>query len=105
MEWAREIEQRISRADAVVVLLSAASVQSEMLAYEVQIAREAAQRRAGKPLILPVRVKFDEPLPESLAGVLDGIQWARWSGPEDNDALLAEISASLLEVGRSPVPP
>ena len=104
MEWAREIEQRISRADAVVVLLSAASVQSEMLAYEVQIAREAAQRRAGKPLILPVRVKFDEPLPESLAGVLDGIQWARWSGPEDNDALLAEISASLLEVGRSPSP-
>src|SRR6185437_2079068 len=75
---------------AVVVLLSAASVQSEMLAYEIQIAREAAQRRDGKPLILPVRVKFDDPLPESLAGSLDGIQWAQWNGPEENDVLLAE---------------
>jgi len=105
MEWAREIEQRISRAEAVVVLLSAASVQSEMLAYEIQIAREAAQRREGKPLILPVRVKFDDPLPESLAGSLDGIQWARWNGPEENDALLAELSASLLQVNRSTAQP
>lgn len=102
MEWAREIEQRISRAEAVVVLLSAASVQSEMLAYEIQIAREATLRRGGKPLILPVRIKFDGPLPESLAGILDGIQWARWHGPEDDEALLAEISASLGQAGRPP---
>jgi hypothetical protein len=99
MEWAREIEQRITRAEAVVVLLSAASVQSEMLAYEIQIAREA-QGRDGKPVILPVRVKFDEPLPEALAGILDGIQWARWSGPEDNDGLLAEMTASLSHAKR-----
>lgn len=105
MEWAREIEQRISRAEAVVVLLSAASVQSEMLAYEIQIAREAAQRREGKPLILPVRVNFDAPLPESLAGMLDGIQWARWNGPMDNDALLAEISASMGQAMRQPARP
>ena len=95
MEWAREIEQRISRADAVITLLSAASVQSEMLAYEIQIAREAAQRRNGKPIILPVRVNFDGPLPESLGSILHGIQWARWNGPEDNNQLLAEITASL----------
>jgi serine/threonine protein kinase len=95
MEWAREIEQRISRAEAVVTLLSAASVQSEMLAYEIQIAREAAQRRNGKPIILPIRVNFEDPLPESLASILDGIQWARWNGPDDNDKLLDEITASL----------
>jgi len=105
MEWAREIEQHISRAGAVVVLLSAASVQSEMLAFEIQIAREAAQRRDGKPLILPVRVKFDDPLPESLAGILDGIQWARWNGPEDDDALLAELSASLGQAARPALRP
>jgi len=97
MEWAREIEQRISQAEAVVTLLSAASVQSEMLAYEVQIAREAAQRRNGKPIILPIRVNFDDPLPESLASILDGIQWAQWNGPDDNDKLLAEITASLAQ--------
>ena len=49
---AREIEQRIRNADAVIVLLSAASVQSEMLAYEIQIAHEASQQRDGKPRIL-----------------------------------------------------
>ena len=98
MEWAREIERRISRAEAVVTLLSAAAVQSEMLAYEIQIAREAAQRRYGKPIILPIRVNFDDPLPESLASVLHGIQWARWNGPGDNNMLLAEITASLSQV-------
>jgi hypothetical protein len=97
MEWAREIEQRISRAEAVVTLLSVSSVQSEMLAYEIQIAREAAQRRDGKPIILPVRVNFEGPLPDSLGSMLDGIQWARWSGPDDNDKLLAEITASLAQ--------
>lgn len=105
MEWAREIEQRISRAEAVVTLLSAASVQSEMLAYEIQIARESAQRRNGKPVILPIRVNFDDPLPESLAGILDGIQWARWNGPDDNDKLLAEITASLANARPSRLQP
>jgi serine/threonine protein kinase len=95
MEWAREIEKRISQAEAVVTLLSAASVQSEMLAYEIQIAREAAQRRNGKPIILPIRVNFDGPLPESLGSILHGIQWAHWNGREDNNQLLAELTASL----------
>jgi len=31
-----EIERRIARADVVIPLLSAASVQSEMLAFEIQ---------------------------------------------------------------------
>src|SRR5256885_4156482 len=43
VEWAKEIEKQVRTADAVIPLLSAASVASEMLAYEVQIAHEAAQ--------------------------------------------------------------
>src|SRR5215472_2269960 len=38
IQWPREIERRISSAEAVIPLLSAASVQSEMLGYEIQIA-------------------------------------------------------------------
>jgi serine/threonine protein kinase/class 3 adenylate cyclase len=101
VDWAREIERRISGAEAVVVFLSAASVQSEMLAYEIQIAREAAQRSEGKPLILPVRVQFNDPLPEPLAATLGGIQWAQWDGPQDNDPLLTEIRSSLGQATRS----
>jgi hypothetical protein len=94
MEWAREIERRVSGAYAVVVLLSAASVNSEMLAHELQIANSAAQK-TGKPLILPVRINFRLPLPSQLAAILDGIQYAQWQGPQDSQSLMTEISESL----------
>jgi AAA domain-containing protein/TIR domain-containing protein/adenylate/guanylate cyclase family protein len=94
MEWAREIERRVSNAYAVVILLSAVSVNSEMLAHELQIANTSAQR-TGKPLILPVRINFSVPLPSQLAAILDGIQYAQWTGPQDNQSLLTEISESL----------
>src|SRR5262249_21619464 len=43
MEWAKEIERQIRQSDAVIALLSAASVTSEMLAYEIETAHQAAQ--------------------------------------------------------------
>src|SRR5207249_2591368 len=64
VEWAKEIERQVRTADAVVPLLSAASAQSEMLAYEVQIAHEAAQQQEGRPRILPVRINFEGALPD-----------------------------------------
>jgi serine/threonine protein kinase/class 3 adenylate cyclase len=94
MEWAREIERRVSSAYAVVALLSATAVNSEMLAYEVQIAHEAAQK-TGRPLILPVRINFEGTLPGPLASILDGIQYAHWQGPQDNQSLLSGITESL----------
>jgi serine/threonine protein kinase len=94
MEWAREIEQQVTNAHAVIVLLSATAAGSEMLAYEVQVAHEAVQK-AGHPRILPVRIDFETPFPSSLAACLDGIHCARWRSPKDNEALLAQISESL----------
>ena len=94
MEWAREIEQRVSNAYAVIVLLSATAASSEMLAYEVQVAHEAAQK-TGRPRILPVRIDFESALPSGLAAILDGIQYARWKSPVDNDSLVGQISESL----------
>ena len=41
MEWARDLEKRVTTADVAIVLLSATAVSSEMLAYEVQVAQEA----------------------------------------------------------------
>ena len=94
MEWAREIERRVSSAYAVIALLSPSAVTSEMLAYEVQIAHQAAQK-TGRPRILPVRVNFDGTLPGPLASVLDGIQYAQWKGPQDSESLILEIMKSL----------
>jgi len=94
MEWAREIERRVSNAYAVVVLLSSAAVNSEMLAHEVQIAHDSAQK-TGKPRLLPIRINFDGTLPSPLAAILDEIQYAQWKGPQDNPSLIAEITESL----------
>jgi serine/threonine protein kinase len=94
MEWAREIERRVSTAYAVVVLLSSASVNSEMLAYEVQIAHDSAQK-TGRPRILPVRIDFEGVLPQPLASILNGIQYGQWRGPQDSPSLVKEITESL----------
>jgi hypothetical protein len=107
VEWAREIERQVRTADVVIPLLSAASVSSEMLTYEVQIAHEAAQHQHGKPRLLPVRINYDGPLPELLAFILNPIQHAAWNGPRDNERLVSELLKALIAPPPAPssVPP
>jgi AAA-like domain/TIR domain len=95
VEWAKEIERQIRTSDAVIPLLSSASMQSEMLQYEVQIAHEAAQQNEGKPRLLPVRVNYVGPLPESLATLLDPLEYGLWEGPQDDERLVANVVQSL----------
>src|SRR5579871_4309556 len=78
MEWAREIEEQIRASDVVIPLLSPASIHSEMLALEVEIAKDAALENGGKPRFVPVRVNLEGSLPESLGPILDPIQYALW---------------------------
>jgi serine/threonine protein kinase len=95
VQWAREIENRIRDADAVVILLSPASVQGEMLAYEVEMANHAAQQQNGRPLLLPVRVQFAGPWPEALRPFLDSVQSFSWGSAEDDDHLVGELVRAL----------
>jgi serine/threonine protein kinase len=95
VEWAREIEREVRTSDAVVPLLSAASSMSEMLGYEVQIAHEAAQQQKGKPRILPVRINFEDALPEPLGSILGPFPNHMWSSPQDDKALVAGLLNSL----------
>ncbi|PYY14009.1 MAG: hypothetical protein DMG61_11425 [Acidobacteria bacterium] len=95
MEWAREIERRICHAEAVIPLLSESSVKSEMLAYEIEIAHEAAQRQNGKPRILPIRVNFSNPFPDTMSASLNPLQYAEWRSPADNSALTQAVLDSL----------
>ncbi|HEX8188373.1 MAG TPA: AAA-like domain-containing protein [Pyrinomonadaceae bacterium] len=94
VEWAQEIERQVRTADAVVPLISAASMSSEMLAYELQIAHEAAQR-GGRPRIFPVRVAYEGGLPEGIADIVAPVQHALWSGPQDDERLASELLAGL----------
>jgi hypothetical protein len=94
VEWAQEIEDKIRHSDAVIVLLSAASNQSEMVAYEVEIAHETVQQR-GKPALLPVRVAYSGPLSEPLGRVLNPLQHCLWESPADDQRLLDQVIQAL----------
>ena len=95
VEWAKEIPEKVRGADVVIPLLSARSVQSEMLLWEVQTAHEEAQQHNGLPRFLPVRVAFEDPLPPELAVILDRLQYFLWRGPQDDNRLLQELLAAL----------
>jgi nucleoside phosphorylase len=99
VEWAKEIKQKIRTADAVVPLLSTSSIQSEMLTHEVEIACEAYEQN-GRPSLLPVRVCYEGPLPEPLAAILNPLQQASWTGPQDDQRLTDEIYDALQSPNR-----
>jgi hypothetical protein len=95
MHWARVIEQQIRSSDFVIPLLSAASIQSEMLGLEVETAKEAAEQNNGKPYLAPVRVNFDGSLPDPLGAILNPIQSAIWKSPADNARVISELTYAL----------
>ena len=95
VEWAHEIERKIGEADAVIPLLSAPSVRSEMLAYELDLARSFAERQNGKPRILPIRVQFEDQLPDSLHSVMDGLNYSLWKDSRDDEQIIEDLSRAL----------
>lgn len=95
LEEAGLIEEKITNADFIIPLLSEGSVQSEMLAYEIEIGGQAAARAAGKPRFIPVRLQLDAPLPPSLQANLALAPALAWRGPEDNQRLIEELRSGL----------
>lgn len=105
VEWAKEIEQQIKSSDAVIALISQASVQSEMLAYELQIASEVANQNGGIPRIFPIRVDFEGPLPQALTAPLSSLQYALWKGESDSEKVLGQLKSTLVSPKPSGGPP
>ena len=68
--WAERIDRELRQADVLLLLLSAASVGSEMVAGEVETAQRL-QKHQGRPRILPVRVAYRELLPYPLSAYLN----------------------------------
>ncbi|HXI51063.1 MAG TPA: AAA-like domain-containing protein, partial [Candidatus Saccharimonadales bacterium] len=105
LDWARELEETIRAVDAVVLLLSPASVQSEMLAYEIEMAHHTAQRNNGYPRCLPVRVQFKEQWPEALQPFLEPITPLSWDNAGDDERFVGELVRNLEMSHRAPVRP
>ncbi len=93
--WAQDVEARLKAADVVIPILSAGAAQSEWIAHELERVHETAQRQKGRPRLLPVRVKFDGPLPDTLARILDSERHCTWMGTEDDQRLASELIEAL----------
>lgn len=93
--WAEEIEANVRQSDFLIILLTSESSQSEMVRGEVEIARNEAVRRGGKPRILPVRLAFEGRLPYPLSSYLDPLQYLVWSGESATERVLQELRAVL----------
>lgn len=100
VDWANVIGEKLAQADFLIALISPASAHSEMFLVEVERAHRLSKSRGGRPVILPVRLNYAEPLAYPLSAYLDHIQFAYWRGPDDTpllvEALLKAISAGEL---------
>jgi len=102
--WAQEIEKQIRQSDAVIPLLSEASVQSEMLSYEVQVARDASRQEPGKPRLLPVRIAYEGALPHDMASALGRLQYFLWKGLDDDQRLIEHVATAVSSPPRKVIP-
>src|SRR5207249_3895149 len=71
LEWARRVEQQIRAADAVVPLLSAGSIHSEIMAYALEVAQQAARRSNHLPRLVPLSIGLTSPFPRQIGLALD----------------------------------
>lgn len=95
IEWAHELKKQVSEAYAVVPLLSAESIWSEMIEEEIQTAHDASRRRGGYPRLLPVRVNYEGALPAPLEHALGHLQYSFWKDSGDDETLVAALLAAL----------
>jgi hypothetical protein len=100
--WSEEIARQIDACDCLIVVLSADTVESEMVLAEVRLAHQR-QAHDGKPMIVPVRVDYTGPLGYELGAYLDPLQYELWRSPADNAKVRDRILAAL-RVKEAPAP-
>jgi len=93
--WAARIDAELRQADVAIVLLSAQSIQSELVAAELATAARLAGTPAGRPTILPVRLADPAPLPYHVRTYLDGRVCVRWDTPNDTPGLIDELLQAI----------
>ena len=94
--WAKSVEEPIRSADAVIAIVSPLSLRSEMFEYEIETAHDQFLH-TGKPVLLPVRIRLDDPLEGAVGSILEPLHFFSWQGPEDDEKLLAELLSAITE--------
>jgi serine/threonine-protein kinase len=102
--WQQRIYQELNQCDYFLLLLSPASVTSEMVTEEVkQVKQLRDSQKTGKPVILPIRVQFsfESPLNYELRGYLESIQQRLWQSETDTNSIVQEVRQLIGEGGQN----
>jgi AAA domain-containing protein/TIR domain-containing protein len=93
-KWAERIQKAIKDSDYIISFLSEHSINSEMVVAEIETAHHHG-KAYGKPVILPVRLNFSQPLVYPLSAYLNPLQWALWDKDSDTPKLIAELKQAV----------
>ena len=94
-EWAEQIERQLRSSAYFVVLLSSASVESDMVRREISLAYKL--KKAKTLTILPVRLGFEGELPYEIGAYLDLIQYATWQPGQSFHSICKTILQAIQE--------
>lgn len=100
-DWLDEIDRQIKASDYLIVLLSRASADSEMVRAELRRAHDY-RKTQGHPHTLPVRVDYEGLLPYSVDAFLEPLHYIVWNNETDLQRVGNEILAALS--GHPPAP-
>jgi hypothetical protein len=92
--WSQRIDSELNQCDYFLVLLSPASLTSDMLIEEVSRAKKLYDdRRPPRPCILPVRVRLPQKADFGyrLGGYLNSFQSINWQSEDDSERILGPI--------------
>ncbi|MEM9904534.1 MAG: AAA-like domain-containing protein [Cyanobacteria bacterium P01_D01_bin.44] len=93
-KWQAWIDNELRQSDFLIVLLSEASMKSEMVIREIQKAHKLANQE-GRPKILPVRLAYKAPFHYPLSEYLNDINWAFWQDDSDTPGLIADLQRAI----------
>jgi hypothetical protein len=92
--WLERISDEIRQSDFLVVLLSHASANSEMVQSEIRRAYDL-RKRYGHPQILPIRIAYQDLLPYSIDAFLNPLQYILWENDADTPRVLQELTQAI----------
>lgn len=104
LAWLDTVDRHLKQSHFLIVLLSEATAESELVQAEIRRAFEY-RRRQGHPLTLPVRVAYDGLLPYTIDAFLNPLQYATWNGEVDNERVGQTLVAAINGHGPQPSPP
>jgi AAA domain-containing protein/TIR domain-containing protein/trypsin-like peptidase len=92
--WLERIDGELAKSDYLVVLLSDASADSEMVQSEIYRAYEY-RKKNGHPQVLPIRVAYEDILPYSISAFLNPLQYILWNNEDDHERVLKELIEAM----------